>query len=268
MYIFVYKFNEMVKEFNLYKSRKGSYAVTALELHDLLDFNPGMYQVHIKRWLKDSYVFENDIRRPVILKDYSIRLRSDRKGFTDYFLSLPLAKQIVLHSGARNKLEIARKIMKYESEALVFEEREVLNILQLVRIMSRTSYQEQAERMHFAFYEKQNNPVPWGDYRIEMINNYASLNHKISGFWDKKSAESIRKKCLSQQPNELIRIAVMDFLISKGKSLLYASKMAGLAKDFADEWEISIYDDHVSAHLFAPPIDTEKMNAFLFATSA
>ena len=48
----------MAKEFNLYKSRKGSYAVTASELHDLLDFNPGMFTVHIKRWWKDSYIFE------------------------------------------------------------------------------------------------------------------------------------------------------------------------------------------------------------------
>jgi hypothetical protein len=258
----------MVKEFNLYKSRKGSYAVTATELHDLLDFNPGMYAVNIKRWLKDSYVFENEIRRPIVLKDYSVGIRSERKEITDYFLSLPLAKQIVLHSGARNKLEIARKIMKYESEAVVFEEREVLNILQLVRIMSRTSYQELAERMHFAYFERQNNTVEWGDYRMAMINNYASLNHKLPGQWNKKSADVIRKKCLFQQPNELIRIAVMDFLISKGKSMLYASKMAGLAKDFADEWEISIFEDNVSAHLFAPPLDTEKMNAFLFATSA
>jgi len=31
---------------------------------------------------------------------------------------------------------------------------------------------------------------------------------------------------------------------------------------------ISIYEDNVSAHLFAPTLDTEKMNALLFATSA
>ena len=79
----------MAKEFNLYKSRKGSYAVTASELHDLLDFNPGMFTIHIKRWLKDSYIFENDIRRPIVLKDFSVRLRAEQKGVTDYFLSLP-----------------------------------------------------------------------------------------------------------------------------------------------------------------------------------
>ncbi len=258
----------MAIEFTLYKSRKGSYAVTASELHDLLDFNAGMYTIHIKRWLKDSYVFENEIRRPVILKDYSVRMRSGQKGITDYFLSLPFARQIVLHSGSRNKMEIARKIMKYESEAIVFEEKEILNILQLVRIMSRTSCQELAEKMHLAYYERQDNTEDWGAYRTAMINHYASLAHKISGSWNKKLAENIRKKCLYQQPNELIRIAVMDFLLSKGKSILYASKMAGLAKDFADEWEISIYEDNVSAHLFAPPLDNEKMNAFLFATSA
>ncbi|MFN5577745.1 MAG: hypothetical protein ACK5BH_15765 [Bacteroidota bacterium] len=258
----------MAKEFNLYKSRKGSYAVTASELHDLLDFNPGMFTIHIKRWLKDSYIFDNDIRRPIVLKDFSVRLRSEQKGVTDYFLSLPLAKQIVLHSGAKNKMEIARKIMKYESEAVVLKEKEVLNILRLVRIMSRTSYQELAEKMHFAYFERQNNTMEWEDYRTDMINNHASLAHKLSVQWNKKTAESVRKKCLSQQPNELIRIAVMDFLMSKGKSVLYASKMAGLAKDFADEWEISIYEDNVSAHLFAPTLDTEKMNALLFATSA
>jgi len=134
--------------------------------------------------------------------------------------------------------------------------------------MSRTSYQELAEKMHFAYFERQNNTMEWGDYRTAMINNHASLSHKLSMQWNKKTAENVRKKCLSQQPNELIRIAVMDFLISKGKSVLYASKMAGLAKDFADEWEISIYEDNVSAHLFAPTLDTEKMNALLFATSA
>jgi hypothetical protein len=258
----------MANELNLYKSRKGSYAITASELHDLLDFNPGMFTIHIKRWLKDSYIFDNDIRRPIVLKDFSVRLLAEQKGVTDYFLSLPLAKQIVLHSGAKNKMEIARKIMKYESEAVVLKEKEVLNILQLVRIMSRTSYQELVEKMHFAYFERQNNTMEWGDYRTAMINNHASLSHKLSMQWNKKTAENVRKRCLSQQPNELIRIAVMDFLISKGKSVLYASKMAGLAKDFADEWEISIYEDNVSAHLFAPTLDTEKMNALLFATSA
>ena len=110
----------MANELNLYKSRKGSYAITASELHDLLDFNPGMFTIHIKRWLKDSYIFDNDIRRPIVLKDFSVRLRAEHKGVTDYFLSLPLARQIVLHSGAKNKMEIARKIMKYESEAVIF----------------------------------------------------------------------------------------------------------------------------------------------------
>jgi hypothetical protein len=165
-------------------------------------------------------------------------------------------------------LEIARKIMKYESEAIIFEEREILNILPLVRIMSRTSYQELAEKMHFAYYERQDNTEAWGNYRTSMINLHASLPHRVSGTWNKKMAENIRNKCLHQQPNELIRIAVMDFLISKGKSVLYASKMAGLAKGFADAWEISIFEDTVSAHLFAPPLDTEEMNAYLFATSA
>ena len=162
----------MANELNLYKSRKGSYAITASELHDLLDFNPGMFTIHIKRWLKDSYIFDNEIRRPIVLKDFSVRLRAEQKGVTDYFLSLPLARQIVLHSGAKNKMEIARKIMKYESEAVVLEEKEVLKILQLVRIMSRTSYQELAEKMHFAYFERQNNTMEWGYDRTDKINKY------------------------------------------------------------------------------------------------
>jgi hypothetical protein len=258
----------MEKEFNLFRSRKGTYAVTASELYDLLDFNPGMYRVYIKRWLKDSYVFENEIRRPIILKDYSVKVHSDRKGEPDYYLSLSLARQIVLHSGARNKREIGRKLMKYETEAVVFEEREVLNVLQLTRIMSRTSCQELAERMHFAYFERQNHAMDWGSYRLELINQYTSITHRISGPWNKKIAENLRKKCLAVQPNELIRLAVMDFYMSKGKSPFYASKMGGLSKDFADEWELTVYEDHVSAHLFAPPLDPEKTHAFLFATSA
>lgn len=258
----------MEKDFNMYKSRKGSYAVTALELHEMLEFNPGMYKVHIKRWLNDSYVFENEVRRPVILKDYSLRKGESVNGIKDYYISLNMARQIVLHSNARNKLTLARKLMKFEYESLLFDEKEIMNILKYVRIMSRTSYQHLAEKMHRAYFDNQTNELDWWAYRSQMLNHHADLSHKLSKQWSQKQSDSFRKNCLAQNPLELVRIGVMDLLISKGKSMLYASKMGGIAKDFAEEWGITVYEDSVSAHLFAPPLDTQKMNEFLFATSA
>jgi len=243
----------MIKEIHLFRSPKGTYAVSATALHDLLEYHPDTFAGHIKRWLKDSYMLDNEIRRPVVRKDYSLRSRSRVVEETDYFLSLSMARQIVLHSGVSHKLELARRLMAFEWDAVAVDEQDVLQVLRLTRIMARTSCQELAERMHFAYFEHRANVSEgWVSHRSQMIQQYTGLRGRIPVSWVGPLSARFRRKCQLEQPFELIRLAVMDFFLARGKSMLYAAKMGNLSKSCAEEWGIALIEDRASGPLFTP----------------
>ena len=58
---------------------------------------------------------------------------------------------------------------------------------------------------------------------------------------------------------EMIRTAVIDLFMASGKSEMHAKKLGDMARLFATELKLDVYDDKASANLFASSINTELL---------
>ena len=59
---------------------------------------------------------------------------------------------------------------------------------------------------------------------------------------------------------EIVRTAVIDLFMGMGKSERYARNLGDLAKSFAKELGIEIYDDRNGSHMFSTRINPELVN--------
>ena len=63
---------------------------------------------------------------------------------------------------------------------------------------------------------------------------------------------------LNNKP-EMIRTAVIDLFIASGRNEAHAKKLGDMAKLFALEMQLDIFDDKASGNLFASSINTEML---------
>ena len=95
-------------ELEVLQSKKGTKVVSASNLHQVLKLPVAQYGVNVRGWLKDFYEFsDGGIRRPQALRDYARRPRPG-EPVEDFYLTLELAKLIVLRTRSKVKLKYAR----------------------------------------------------------------------------------------------------------------------------------------------------------------
>jgi hypothetical protein len=97
----------MVTELEVFESKRGTKVVAATNLHYVLGLPSHHYGANLRKWLKDIYEFRDGIRRPQGLRDYAKRPRPG-EPIEDYFLTLELAKLIVLRTNSKVKMKYAR----------------------------------------------------------------------------------------------------------------------------------------------------------------
>lgn len=88
-------------------SKQGTKVVTASNLYQVLQLPAQHYGTHTRKWLKDLYEFHDGIRRPQPLRDFAKRPRPG-EPIEDFYLTLDLAKLIVLRTNSKKKLKYAR----------------------------------------------------------------------------------------------------------------------------------------------------------------
>jgi len=226
-------------------SKKGTVVITASQLWELLGGNEDRFEYGVSQWLADVYEFDEVIRKPLRNTDYglrkSIEAGSDVKD--DYYLTLSFAKQIVLRSNLKNKLDLAKLIKTKELKSGLrknFSSEEIVEIMHLSKAMTDESFQLKSEERHFNFYKnRKGNTAYWWKYRAEILGITVG---KIKKWLEKRgvmvNGKSGREIIKSHDGYELVRIGVIDYLIAQGKHWQYARQAGDLAKLFIKEMEV------------------------------
>lgn len=253
-------------ELQILVSKKGTRVVTATNLHKALQLQDHHYSTNVRRWLNEIYEFSNGIRKPIRMTDFAPRKIKDNPILSDFYISIEFAKLITLNSKSKVKQKYAKWLFSLEEQeesADLLNSDQILQAIELAKAMSLISCQEASEKEHLKVYEKRNggNAANWWKHRSDLLGYSASkLRERVQMLGKSVSGKSQKQMLLLVDKYETIRTGVVDHLMAKGKPEDYARRLGDLAKVFAKEMQIEIYDDRQGASLFTSQIKTEVID--------
>ena len=243
-------------------SKKGTKAVTATNLFQALELPKAQYSKIVKGWLSDIYQFPDGIRRPVRNEDFSRRSLKN-SVVDDYYLTVELAKMITLNSRSRVKQKYAKYLCSLEDQvenAELLTKEQVFTMMELARVMGLVSCQTASEKRHQLVYEQRNNgnSSNWWNFRRELL-GYGNddLRHKLELQGKNPKSKSQREMLMQLDKYEMIRTAIIDLFMGMGKTERYAKNLGDLAKRFAAELQVEIFDDRNGLSAFAPEVNVD-----------
>ncbi len=248
-------------------SKKGTKVVTASNLYGALQLPEQHYSTILLKWIDDFYEFTDGIRKPIRLQDFAKRKISNNPILKDYYLSVEMAKKIVLRSKSKLKRKFAKQLhalQTREESAETLTQEQIETVLEVAKTMTRMSCQESAERKHQEVYTSRNggSGANWWKYRSHLLGYSADFLRKQMEAQGKKFKGKTQREMLLHLNNkpEMIRTAVIDLFIASGKTENHAKKLGDLAKTFALEMQLDVFDDKASGNLFASSINTEMLS--------
>ena len=252
-------------ELQILISKKGTKVVTSSNLHIVLGLSKVQYAVNVKKWLNDVYEFHDGIRKPEGMRDYA-RRHNQNSLLDDYYLSVELAKMITLNSKSKVKQKFATWLLNLEDQvenAELLTTGQVLSVLELAKVMGLVSCQAACEQHHLKTYENRNggSPANWWNFRSEVM-GYSSdkVKKDLARSGKKTSGKSQRQMLMSLDKYEMVRTAVIDLFMALGKTERYAKNLGDLAKVFAKELNVEIFDDRGTSPHFQPSLNAELAN--------
>lgn len=248
-------------------SKKGTRVVKASSLYLALELTNKQYSTNLRRWLNDVYQFQDGIRKPIKMKDYAPRQKRGHGTFDelikDYYLSVELAKLIALASKSKIKKEVATflynsNIKPPEETTLNIEQ--VMAVLELSKVMGLVSCQTAAEKKHLEKYGRQNkgDTSNWMKFRYNAF-GYSSktLREKMEEVGKNAKGKTQRQMLMQLDKYEMVKTGVVDLFMALGKTQQYAKSLGELAKVFAQELNVDIYDDRGSTLPLMPQLNKE-----------
>ena len=233
-------------------SRKGTKVVRATNLHAALQLPNDQYGKNIRKWLKEIYGFKDGIRTPAPMVDFA-KKQTDNPVVEDYFLTIELAKLISLNSNSKVKRKFANQLSELDEEESHPDEaispEEILEVIAIAKKMGSISCQAECERKHLERYKSENGTTAnWWKYR-ENVLGYSSSFWKEGTLSNKELAKgrSLREILFINDKYETVRAGVFDYYMSIGKSEVEARRLADLAKVFASELGLEVWDDRSPA---------------------
>ena len=255
-------------ELQLLVSKKGTQVVTATNLHAALKLPAHKYNKNVEHWLKDVYAFQDDIRKPQELKDFAVKTMQHSK-LKDYYISLEMARLITLSSDSPVKQMCAKLILSHEQKgkkAEVATERltkdQVLAVIELTKVMGLISCQKSVEKEHQRSFGANSNAYKWWQYRAGLLGySVQELKEKMEEVGNNYKNQTVLKMLFKLDKYEIIRMAVIDLFVALGKPKEYAKDMGDLAKAFAREMKVEIWDDRkASLPLYSPEVNLGLVN--------
>lgn len=254
-------------ELQILISKKGTKVVTASNLYGALQLPEQHYGTMLLKWIDDFYEFSDSIRKPIRLQDYAKRKISNNPILKDYYLSVEMAKKITLRSKSKLKRKFAKQLhalQDREEYAEVLTQEQIETVLEVTKTMTRMSCQESAERKHQEIYTSRNggSGANWWKYRSHLLGYSADYLRKQMEMQGKKHKGKTQRQMLLHLNNkpEMIRTAVIDLFMASGKSESHARKLGEMAKLFATELHLDVFDDKESGNLFASSINTAMLS--------
>ena len=241
------KQNNYKMKLQILVSKKGTQVVTTTNLHAALCLPAHKYNSNLEKWLSDFYAFSDDIRQPEELKDYASRKLNHSK-IRDYYISLEMARLITLSSSSSVKLKYAKWLLSHEGKKEVpqmLTKEQVLAVIELTKVMGLISCQKSVEKLHLKHYEgNKGYNYQWWQYRASLLGySVEELKEKMQEIGKSYKNKNILTMLMNVDKYEIIRMAVIDLFISLGQTEKYAQNMGDLAKIFAKEMKVEIWDD-------------------------
>ncbi len=234
----------------------------ASSLHLALGLPNKQYAANIRHWLSDIYQFHDGIRKPEHFKEFA-RRQSKEVVVDDYYLSIEFAKLITLGSKSKTKLKYATWLLGHEDpdeKGDLFSVEQVLAIMELSKVMGLVSCQTACEQKHLETYEERNggSASNWWNFRSELL-GYSTdkLKEAMLAQGKKTEGKSQRQMLMQLDKHEMVRTAVIDLFMGLGKPEQYAKRLGQLAKAFARELNVEIFDDRNTAPAFVPKLNDE-----------
>jgi len=254
-------------------SKKGTKVVTATNLYAALQLPEEHYGTTVKKWLTEIYELDEEIRKPARMKDFAEKKIAGTPIIKDYYLSIELAKMITLCSKSKAKLKCARWLNGVQDRQNIgdgLSSEQIETVLELTKAMARFSCQQSAERQHQQTYIANNNGgnSNWWIYRSRILGySTDSLNERMQEIGKTYKGKTQRAMLLQLDQYELIRTGVIDLFMGMGKSEEEAKQLGDLAKVFADELKLEVFDDRNGNSLFASTVNKDMLNAQGLAVS-
>lgn len=248
-------------------SKKGTKVVTASNLHRELQLANHHFSMNVKKWFNDVYEFRDGIRKPEKLRDFARRKITDNPILDDYYISVELAKLITLNSRSKVKQKYARWLFSLEDKvenAELLTHDQVLAVIELSKTLGLVSCQESCERQHLKTYKSRNggSPSNWWSHRTQILGySFDKMKEKIKNSGEATKGKSHRKLLMQTDKYEMVRTGVIDLFMALGKNEKYARNLGNLAKVFAKELKVDIFDDRGNTTLFSPTnVNTELVD--------
>ena len=248
-------------------SKKGTKVVKASNLYLVLGLPNKQYPVILRRWLNDVYEFKDGIRKPASMKDFAMRPKhaeDDREKLVDdYYFSIEFAKLAALNTKSKFKQKYATFLFNLEdkddnSDLLSIDQ--VMAILELAKVMGLVSCQAAAEQKHLEMYESRNNgsAANWWTFRSQVM-GYSSdkLKEKMKRLGKSATGKTQRQMLMQVDKYEMVNTAVIDLFMALGKTEEYAKNLGKLAKFFAKELNVDIFDDRDTPLTLTPHLNAE-----------
>ena len=259
--------DQIVKDMdlNIFVSKKGTKVVLATDLYQALQLPAQHYPANVKRWLNDYYEFSDGIRKPLKMQEFASRKIEGPVLWSDYYLSVDFAKQIVLRSRSKVKQKYARQLAMLTEglDAAGLTSSQFKHLIDITKAMTLISCQEECERRHLRIYRERNDGMAtnWWQYRAEVL-GYTSegLRDKLRRRGAVEVSGNQRELLAQFNPLDLIRAGVIDLFMAVGKPQDYAVRMGDLAKDLAERMELQLIDDHRKIDLFTEAVDPELVH--------
>jgi len=234
-------------ELQILVSKKGTQVVTMTNLHAALRLPAHKYNGNLEKWLSDFFAFSNDIRQPEELKDYAPR-KMEHSKMRDFYISLEFARLVTLSSMSSLKQKIAKLLMSYEGkkeEPQMLTKEQVLAVIELTKVMGMISCQKSVEKQHLKYFEDTKGyNYKWWQYRADLLGySVEELKDKMQQIGKSYKNKTMLTMLMKLDKYEIIRMAVIDLFIALGKPEKYAQNMGDLAKIFAREMKVEIWDD-------------------------
>ncbi len=241
-------------ELQILISKKGTKVVTSSNLYDALQLPLHKYNATVEKWLTDVYGFKDDVRQPLLMKDYAERKFKYRKQ-KDYYISIEMAKLITLNSNSDVKQKYAKWLLSLEEKvgnAELLTKEQIIAVIELTKVMGLVSCQESAEKQHLNVISNDDTSYQWWQYRANLLGYSANkLRKEMVKIGKTYTGKTLRQMLICIDKFEIIRMAVIDLFMALGKSKDYACNMGDLAKVFAKEMNITIWDDRDAAINFS-----------------
>ncbi|MEL6925751.1 MAG: hypothetical protein AAFO94_17025, partial [Bacteroidota bacterium] len=155
------------------------------------------------------------------------------------------------------KQKYAKFLLSYEkqeqSNQELLSKEQIMAVLEITKVMGLISCQQVVEQEHLRKFESERTyNYQWWSYRAKLLGYSAEeLKTKMLEIGKTYKGKNIRQMLMKVDKYEVIRMAVIDLFLALGKEERYAKNIGDLAKFFARELQVEIWDDRQASINFS-----------------